>query len=524
MRMFVGRDFLKTISVCKVLKINLEKIINKRSINFRLTKELKDIIESELNINIDNIIEESALDNLNNITEDDLSSKSCIDWVKFYEKNISKIFSSNRKISLPFFKFLIDNYLEDKYFLLEYIVTHKEYDNYNLDDFRYLHLSAKDVIDYKNNWKRKNRKENKTDKLLGPVVEEYLYKEDLDVEPYVLNSLGSLDFLDGKTGTTESSSHIITPPDWFYDLFQTKKIKPISSYEQSWSSGIILEEIETKNGQKERPIKVGKFLEKIKATAEEKKEFEERNLEKKYNWIIKTDPKSVLTMSYDRGWKSCMRPEGAYSYGPAFDVWAGSAIIYFYKNNPNKPCGREILRPGVYPNGKPFIVRGGRIYGDGVKIPAEEITTKIPIIESNQVPNNSFILGINNDGSYLYMDGNPNFTTRHNKEKTLRQLEKSFTPYKKPGSEETMEILEHLLKKHKESPYNNLEQKPKKIKPNKYEKITEDLFPEMGHADDNVIAKIIYPLCKIASTIRCNKKSFHQIISTINDIIDLYLK
>jgi len=196
---------------------------------------------------------------------------------------------------------------------------------------------------------------------MSKVIRKYIAMDKYSTTA-ALQSVGCLDFLHGKSGTVNNQAK----PGWVIDLerFQNLKI----NYQEGkvvLPDGCIM--------------KFGKWLRKNKMGFE-LQEFEKRQ-QLRFIWRISTTPSDILGMSYDRVWTSCMRPDGEYKCGPLSDCQAGSAIILFFRPGADKPCGREILRPAVR-DGKPVIIRGGTIYGNGTKIDAKEITTEIEIVSS----------------------------------------------------------------------------------------------------------------------------------------------
>jgi len=141
--------------------------------------------------------------------------------------------------------------------------------------------------------------------ILGKVGEEY--SKSYVSEEYIAkwtNSLGCLDFLNGKTG------EILDPfvPGWCYQFEEMFDIKI------DWPEGKCL----LPDGRK---MKLGKWLKKNKLTilpdtGEDLLYALETRKSLKYKWKITTCPEEVLAMSYNRAWTSCMRPYGDYSRGP----------------------------------------------------------------------------------------------------------------------------------------------------------------------------------------------------------------
>ena len=85
---------------------------------------------------------------------------------------------------------------------------------------------------------------------------------------------------------------------------------------------------------------------------------------KGFEWKISAHPYDVLTMSFNRPWKSCMRPDSKYDYqyGILSDLAAGSAMLFFYHPGADVPTGRLILRPALDQYGDPMIASGKSIY------------------------------------------------------------------------------------------------------------------------------------------------------------------
>jgi hypothetical protein len=179
------------------------------------------------------------------------------------------------------------------------------------------------------------------------------------IENYNLSSLGCLDFLDGMKGGVK-------------DVWDNQELFLEKMYFLGGIAQIDIEEglVIKPNGQK---IKIGKFL---AQNANNKNECErdlaqkllrmwETRLSFSYQWKISTDPNEVLEMSTNKVWTSCMRPDGAYKFGPLDDYKMGTAIVLFYKPGADAPCGRTLLRPSVNMVGKPVIIHSGIIYGNG---------------------------------------------------------------------------------------------------------------------------------------------------------------
>lgn len=198
----------------------------------------------------------------------------------------------------------------------------------------------------------------------------------------IMLSLGCLDFLHRKSGAIKGDSIV---PEW---------LNRFSFDQVNWSEGTVK--------IKGRVMKLGKWLRKQGAFQNEIHEFETRKgLE--FVWKITTSPEEVLSMSYDRAWTSCMRPGGAFEYGPLWDCEAGSALILFYRPGASQPCGREILRPAIRKEKDkwtPRIVRGGRIYGTGTNVPGKTITEEMEVGESSP---KDHLYGIQGQ---IYLDNN----------------------------------------------------------------------------------------------------------------------
>jgi hypothetical protein len=204
-----------------------------------------------------------------------------------------------------------------------------------------------------------------------------------------MDSLGCLGFLHGKTGTIKKEAD---PPGWLVSLTKrwvsqkagTKRNRKVlnlngtsclkaSILSIDWSNG----KISWLENDREKTMKLGKWLRKAGATPEQLHEFETRKLSE-WRWEISSDLLDILTMSHNRSWTSCMRPDGAYQKGLFTDMRAGSAVLFWYRPGADKPCGREILRPAVF-DGEPFIIRGGTVYGDGPEISDEELSSLLEI-------------------------------------------------------------------------------------------------------------------------------------------------
>ena len=115
---------------------------------------------------------------------------------------------------------------------------------------------------------------------------------------------------------------------------------------------------------KRRRFKLGKLLRELGYKPDLIKAFETRQLPV-WLWKISTHPFDVLTMSYNRPWTSCMRPEGAAELGPLTDMAACSAIMFFYRPGADAPCGRRVLRPLAIYSEAIGIADGGQTYGNG---------------------------------------------------------------------------------------------------------------------------------------------------------------
>lgn len=388
--------------------------------------------------------------------------------------------------------------------LIKVVVRYKPHIESAYDDLIYEIMRDEDEEDKRLKEKRYLQKAKKLNENIGEVFQEYIYAHVDKIKDSVKNSIGSLDFLHGKAGTITKQMF----PTWFEDIFEKHNVEPINSIEYSWKNGIINEIIQTTSGEKQRQLRVGKFLKKINATNEQIKEFETRNIAKEdneYNWIIKTDPKSVLTMSFQQNWTSCMRPGGAYELGPLADAKVGSAIIYFYKNNEEKPCGREIIRPALDKNNNPFILRSYKIYGEGILIPDEDISTSVPVKRNVDFQHRSDCFyqggyGLKNDKDYAYLDNARDKTPSY---RSLIDFRNAFEKLNDKETESTK--IRETLKKELKQIEMDLENKPKP-KPkqetmpieNKYDQITNQLFPDMGYADDNVIANALNNILKQA--------------------------
>lgn len=171
------------------------------------------------------------------------------------------------------------------------------------------------------------------------------------------DSLGCLYFLHGVQGTFIGDNIV---PSWIISLAEDfARDKSLSETQISWGKGYISWKDEK---GREKSIKLGKWLRKTSATPEQIKEFETRELDK-WEYRISSDPKDVLTMSHNRPWVSCMRPGGMYGSGLLADIAAGSAVFFWYRPGAKKPCGRTILRPAVYSDGKAIIIMASKSYG-----------------------------------------------------------------------------------------------------------------------------------------------------------------
>ena len=177
-------------------------------------------------------------------------------------------------------------------------------------------------------------------------------------------SLGCLDFLNGRNGTIKGNK----TPEWVEELETSCQARI------EWNEGYI-----TIDGKRR---KFGKWLrQQIKKGMRYQaclKEFETRS-SLCYEWEISTKPSDVLGMSYNRAWTSCMRPGGAFEDGAVTDYTAGAAVVLYYRPGADQPCGREVLRPGAIETKEglvPLILRGGTIYGNGIKIPNRYLVEK----------------------------------------------------------------------------------------------------------------------------------------------------
>jgi hypothetical protein len=233
-----------------------------------------------------------------------------------------------------------------------------------------------------------NIKQEAICKFLGKVGKEYINTGD-GYYQYFYESIGCLDFLNGKTGTVSS----FLRPEWC-DFFE--KYLHAFNVKIDWPNAKVT--------FKNRTIKLGKWIRNVSKNGKLTKEIEgyganfiindiilntnkfikeiETRKELHFNYKITTCPQEILAMSWDKGWTSCARPGGAYGIGPISDMRAGSALILFYRPGTEQPCGREIIRPAVIVKTKqPVILRSEKLYGAGILIKNSDITTKIPVIK-----------------------------------------------------------------------------------------------------------------------------------------------
>lgn len=187
-----------------------------------------------------------------------------------------------------------------------------------------------------------------------------------------LDSVGCLGFLHGKKGVSRGGEDCPPWMLWTWEAWCVDRgIKiPYDQVSVEWSNGTISW---PENGRT-RQMKLGKWLRKAKAGEKKIKKFETR-LMSEWHWQISADPWDILTMSHNRAWTSCMRPDGAYENGLFSDMRGGSAILFWFRPGASQPCGREILRPAVDNNGKNLIIRGGTLYGSGPQVGDEELSS-----------------------------------------------------------------------------------------------------------------------------------------------------
>jgi hypothetical protein len=166
---------------------------------------------------------------------------------------------------------------------------------------------------------------------------------------------------------------------------------------EEWRKGHI--RLIKKKGEKttEQTVKFGKWLERyiqkeglegtIQATRM-RSDLKNRAKRDTLRWRISTHPYDVLTMSFNRPWSSCMRPESGHTaqYGILSDLAAGSAIMFFYAVGADAPLARLVLRPAVEKSGDPIIVEGVTVYGAGPKgLSAKDINHMLDHVGAGQV-------------------------------------------------------------------------------------------------------------------------------------------
>ena len=220
---------------------------------------------------------------------------------------------------------------------------------------------------------------NQITALLGEYCREWVV-EHIQLLEMGVNTLGCLGFLHGKEGRVEDICS--SRPLWLRRTFERWANKNevgvfYSDANIDWGHGTISW---PQNG-KTRQMKLGKWLRKAGSSPDQIKEFETRPMES-WQWKISADLWDVLTMSHDRPWTSCMRPEGMYEKGPMTDMRSGAAVLFWYRPGASKPCGREILRPVVKDN-QPMIARGGRTYGSGGSLSNKQLSESlgVPVIK-----------------------------------------------------------------------------------------------------------------------------------------------
>ena len=168
------------------------------------------------------------------------------------------------------------------------------------------------------------------------------------------------------------------------------------------------------------------------------KAFETRTLQK---WVchITADPWDVLHMSTGTGWTSCMREQGQFPWGPICESMKGSILLRFFRPMGKKTfitgadgvkreklpeaCGRELLRVSFEEkDGKlsPVILRAGRVYGAGLAITDEELTSIIGIPVRRGANRKGLLLGSYDDGggseTYVGEEGMASALRKHHKE------------------------------------------------------------------------------------------------------------
>lgn len=185
-----------------------------------------------------------------------------------------------------------------------------------------------------------------------------------------LDSIQALSMLDGLAGSVNEPC---PDPEWIWDL--DPNLQSVD-----WNRGYV--QVLAPSGT--RKMKLGKWLRKVNATKEQVREFETRKLST-WEFKISTTSEDVVTMSYGRAWTSCMRPFELHQEGLFSDMKSGTAVLFWYRPGADRPCGRELIRPGVNRAGNLVGIRPGVVYGNGPDVADQTLQELIdfPVITAS---------------------------------------------------------------------------------------------------------------------------------------------
>ena len=165
-----------------------------------------------------------------------------------------------------------------------------------------------------------------------------------------------------------------------------------------------------RNTEKNQNIKIGKVLNKLKATdllnafnVDKTRE----GTKSEYIVVISRHPYDIAGMSTDRGWTSCMNLDtGMMRHYVPIDIKEGSVVAYVTKvNDPDlkNPTGRLLIKPFVDVLGSPNVQFGieERIYGTDVPGFIDTVKRWVDAVNDSQILNDVAIFKFNNK---LYAD------------------------------------------------------------------------------------------------------------------------